>query len=110
MFTSGETLLQKIPYSRGPNFYRANRLWTWILNKTECAGICMPWRSVYLHPDFIDCERIRRHETQHVNQINRDGPWKWAFLVVYYVLRYGYTASPYEIDARAAESHDIARQ
>jgi hypothetical protein len=66
----------------------------------------MPWRSVYLHPDYLFDERIRRHETAHVAQINRDGPWLWSFLVVYYVLRYGYTNSPYEIDARQAEHHD----
>lgn len=83
---------------------KAGRFWTFILDTFGCAGITLPHRVVYLHPDHWNDDRIRAHERAHIAQIDRDGPWKWSFLVVWYVLRYGYTYSPYEIEARDAET------
>ena len=88
----------------GPDFYRANKAWTWFFNRTGFAAVTMPWRAVYLHPDYIDDARLRRHETAHVAQINRDGPWLWSLKIAYYLVRYGYRRSPYEIEARDAEN------
>lgn len=93
------------PTNDGPNFYRANRVSVWIFNRLGVAAITMPWKSVYLHPDYLFDQRIRNHETAHVAQINRDGALKWSILVVWYVIRYGYTNSPYEIEAREHEGN-----
>ena len=40
------------------------------------------------------------HEAVHVAQIERDGAVKWTIKILYYLVRYGYINSPYEIEAR----------
>jgi hypothetical protein len=46
-----------------------------------------------------------RHEQAHVMQIERDGAWRWTVRVFWYLLRYGYKNSPYEIEARLISGH-----
>ena len=43
---------------------------------------------------------LAAHEAVHVEQIERDGAIKWTIKILYYLLRYGYLKSPYEIEAR----------
>ena len=91
---------------RDHRFYRAGPIWTWILDRAGFAGVTTPWRSIILHPDHQHDQRLRRHELAHIAQINRDGALTWSFFVAWYVCRYGYRKSPYEIHARAAEGED----
>lgn len=84
--------------------YKAGRLMCWVLDRFDFAGITMPWRVVYIHPDYMEAEWLARHERQHIKQIDRMGAWKWSFLIVWCYLRYGYRYSPLEIEARDAET------
>jgi hypothetical protein len=36
----------------------------------------------------------------HCEQIERDGAIKWTVKIFWYLLRYGYINSPYEVEAR----------
>jgi len=85
-------------------FEPARGFWLWILDRAGFDGITLPWRTIYLRPAYIDDHQLRAHELAHIRQIDRDGAWLWSVKIVYYVLRYGYTSSPYEIEARAEEA------
>lgn len=61
----------------------------------------MPWRTVYCLPGSEADAALAAHEAVHVAQINRDGALLWSFRVLWYLLRYGYANSPYEVEARA---------
>ena len=43
---------------------------------------------------------LAAHEAVHCEQIERDGAVKWTIKILYYLARYGYLKSPYEIEAR----------
>ena len=76
------------------------------------AAVVSPWRTIYLLPQYFDHVTLRRHELAHIAQINRDGALKFWVLCVFRYWYYGYTRSPYEIEARRAEtdpSHPLFR-
>jgi hypothetical protein len=56
-------------------------------------------------PNNITNAGLIRHEQVHVMQIERDGAWTWTFKIFWYLLRYGYEKSPYEIEARLISGH-----
>lgn len=68
-----------------------------IMRNYNCWGITMPWRIAYVgshaHPKVI------RHELVHLAQIRRDGDIAYWTRYLYYSLRYGYSANPYETEA-----------
>ena len=82
---------------------QAGWFWGGIIRYFGCAGIALPWRVIYILPESWDDAALRAHERQHIKQIDRDGPVKWTIKYYYYLARYGYHMSPYEIDARHAE-------
>ena len=84
--------------------HAAGRVLTFLLNRFGFAGITVPWRVVYIHPDYMDQDWLIRHERQHIKQIDRDGAWLWSCKIVWYYIRYGSKYSPYELEARAAEN------
>lgn len=86
-------------------FRKAGRFWSTVLNWFGFAGITMPW-AIYLLPDWFNDDRLRRHELKHVEQMKRDGMLAWWIKAAWYLLRYGYMNSPYEIEARAAQYAD----
>lgn len=73
-----------------------------ILHVCGFAGITMPNRKIYILPELIDDPTLRAHEQRHAMQCQRDGYWTFWFLICWYIVRYGYWNSPYEIEARAA--------
>ena len=73
-----------------------------ILRWTGFAGMVCPNGVAYLLPEHIDNAALRAHEQCHLDQMARDG-WRFWPRVVWYVIRYGYERSPYEIEAREAE-------
>jgi hypothetical protein len=75
------------------------------LRAAKACGITMPWRTIYLMPDQLTNAGLIRHEQVHVMQIERDGAIKWTFKIFWYLLRYGYKNSPYEIEARLLSGH-----
>lgn len=84
-------------------FVEAGRFWQFMLNTLGFAGITTPWRTIYLLPQYFDHPRLRQHELAHITQIDRDGGLKFILKAGYYIARYGYRNSPYEIEARKAE-------
>tara|TARA_R110000868_G_scaffold290612_1_gene550815 strand:- start:1414 stop:1707 length:294 start_codon:yes stop_codon:yes gene_type:complete len=90
-------------------FTVAGPLLTRFMDWTDSAGVVSPWRTIYLHPAFWDHPGIRAHELAHIEQIDRDG-WRFWPRCIWYVLRYGYWRSPYEIEARAAGDRAITRE
>lgn len=42
------------------------------------------------------------HELCHLEQAEREGRFKFAAKYIWYLIRYGYDANPYEVEAREA--------
>lgn len=75
-------------------------------NTAEYAMIVHPWKKIiikYIEKDAVINPKILKHEQQHLNQIEKEGSWKFVFKYLFYLLKYGYTNNPYEIEARQAE-------
>jgi purine-cytosine permease-like protein len=75
----------------------------WFLRRTGFAGVCLaPW-GIYILAEHLLSQRLIRHEQQHWRQWERMGTIRYYATYVWQVLRYGYAASPMEVEARAAE-------
>lgn len=72
----------------------------WLLRRGGYAGITMPWSVVYITPERINDAGLRAHESVHLMQIERDGAVLFTIRVLWYLGRYGYDKSPYELEAR----------
>lgn len=82
-------------------FYEARGLLARFLRRNEFAAVTMPWRRVYVLPEWMGHPAIIAHEQVHLDQIERDGPAKFTILYLWWLLRYGYERNPYEIEAYA---------
>jgi len=67
------------------------------------VAITLPPLGIYAIPEYLNDERLARHENAHWNQYKRMGLFKFYGLYLWYSLRYGYRNNPMEIEARAAE-------
>jgi hypothetical protein len=72
----------------------------WFLKASNALAVTTPWKTVYCRPGQELNYALAAHEAVHVAQIKRDGAIKWTVKVFYYLLRYGYVNSPYEVEAR----------
>ncbi len=70
------------------------------LKASNSLAITMPWKTVYCRPGQEDNYALAAHEAVHVAQIERDGAFRWTVKIFYYLIRYGYLKSPYEVEAR----------
>lgn len=84
-------------------FYPAKGLIAWWLRMTGFEGVTMPWRRVYLLPEAMDDEPLRRHEAVHLQQIARYGAWGFSWRYAWMWLRHGYWEHPFEREARERE-------
>jgi hypothetical protein len=75
----------------------------WYLRACKFDGWTSFWKDIYLVPEHITNERLIRHESKHLEQIERDGRIKFSIKYAYWTMRHGYWNNPYEIEARAAE-------
>ena len=62
------------------------------------------WHTIYVMPGYENVHWLIRHETKHLEQIERDGRLLFAAQYLWWLARYGYWNNPYEIEARAAEN------
>lgn len=62
------------------------------------------WSTIYIWPGHEGDERLLRHEARHLEQIERDGRMLFTVRYLWWLIRYGYRANPYEVDARRAEN------
>ena len=84
-------------------FRRTNWFWSHVLRGLGFAGVVVPNRTIYLVPEHFANPVLRAHELQHIAQIERDG-WMFWPRCIWYVIRYGYQNSPYEIECREVEA------
>jgi hypothetical protein len=75
------------------------------LKASNSLAITMPWKTVYCRPGQENNYPLAAHEAVHVAQIERDGAFRWTVKIFYYLLRYGYINSPYEVEARAKSGY-----
>lgn len=75
----------------------------WLLKKFKFIGWTSAWGVIYLHPNHMNNQRLIRHEQVHAMQIQRDGVVWQPIKYMYYLIKYGYRDSPYEVEARAGE-------
>ena len=61
------------------------------------------WGVIYMVPGYEQHESLIRHERKHLEQMQRDGKLVYLIKYTYWLIRYGYLANPYEIEARQAE-------
>jgi len=87
-----------------PRFHAANRIECLILRRLGFAAVCWPWRRIAILPEWLDHPALRRHELIHLEQINRHGPIAFTILALWYLARYGYKRSPFEIEAYRRQS------
>ena len=66
-------------------------------------GWTSPFGTVYCLPGCESSQMLARHEYTHVAQLRRDGFLLYNLKSLWYVIRYGYKNSPYEVEARNAE-------
>jgi hypothetical protein len=73
----------------------------WFLKLAGALAVTTPWKTVYCRPGQEENYALAAHEAVHVAQIERDGAIKWTAKIFWYLIRYGYVNSPYEVEARA---------
>lgn len=81
----------------------ATRLSLKVLDFFGFDGIVSPWRTIYIRQEHLNFQPLINHELAHIAQIDRDGPWKFWMLCIWYFIRYGHKDSPIEIEARTYE-------
>lgn len=67
------------------------------------AGWASLWNTIYVLPGHEHNQRLLRHESKHLEQIERDGRLLFSITYLWWLARYGYWLNPYEIEARKAE-------
>jgi hypothetical protein len=75
----------------------------WLMRRAGLGAITMPWRRVYVLPEYGRHEGLLMHEFVHIQQIERDGAWLFVVRYLWWLVRYGYRRNPYEIEAYALE-------
>lgn len=74
--------------------------------KSVGAAMVHPWKKKiiwYYKDGYTPTIQMQRHEKQHLIQIAKEGSWKFVFKYLFYLLKYGYTNNPYEVEARQVE-------
>ena len=90
-----------------PRIRIAGPVHRFVLRRVGFAGICWPWRTIYLLPEYADHPKLIAHEMIHIEQIDRHGPVRFTVLYLWYTLTRGYWANPFEQEAYRRQ-HDAA--
>jgi len=78
----------------------ATGLILWFLQFSGALALTAPWKVIYCRPGEEGNIPLFTHECVHIQQIERDGAILFTLKVLWYLLRYGYANSPYEVEAR----------
>ena len=81
----------------------ASGLILWYMKACGFHGWTSLWGVIYLAPGYEQHAALLRHERKHLEQMQRDGKLMYMVKYMYWLVRYGYLANPYEIEARQAE-------
>lgn len=74
-----------------------------ILKACGFQAIVSPWRTIYILAENETDKVLRHHELIHIEQMARDGQALFWLKLVWYLIRYGYKNSPYEVEAYARQ-------
>jgi hypothetical protein len=77
----------------------------YVTRTPEVYGCYFPW-GIYVVEEYKDAQWLVRHEIAHAKQRARDGFVAYWLKTFWFIWKYGYVYSPYEIEARAAQSAD----
>lgn len=96
----------QFPIRRAPFLIRKFLEWR------KLHAMTAPWGVIYITP-WVDCLLnhwyykardsayvLIAHERVHEANIQREGPWKFTAMYLWYLVRYGYWNNPYEREAR----------
>lgn len=83
-------------------FKEARHIYKWFLRIFGYVAIVNPFSlTCHVLPDsYPPSKRLKKHEETHIQQIERDGTFKFCIKYVWYLLIYGYKDNPYEVEAR----------
>lgn len=84
----------------------ATGLFKWFLSTFDYGAITMPWQTVYVRPDRLNDEGLILHESVHIEQIQREGAFRFSIKYLWYSLKYGYWNNPYEVEARSKSGYN----
>jgi hypothetical protein len=87
-----------------PKIRKAGPFWGTFLWAFGFNGVYTPW-GIFLTPKYFNNRALRRHEICHWLQRRRDGFIPYWVKTFWYLARYGYWNSPYEVEARKAMNH-----
>ena len=76
----------------------------WWMDFFGYDGLTTYWNTIYYRDEeCMNNDRLKRHELQHIVQMERDGKFVHFIKYCYYWIVYGYEKNPYEIEAVEAE-------
>lgn len=75
----------------------------WYLQALGFKGWASFWETIYVLPGWEHNRALIRHELCHLEQIRREGRLRFAVGYLWELVRRGYLANKYEVQARAAE-------
>ena len=83
----------------------------WVFKKTMCSKDSI---VAMIDPIFLNILTVGnnnlipvtlyKHEQAHIEQVKRDGRFKFICKYLYYNIKYGYKNNPYEVEAREVAS------
>lgn len=83
----------------------------WVFKKTMCSkdSIVAMIDPIFLNILTIGDNnlipiKLYKHEQVHIEQVKREGRFKFICKYLYYNIKYGYKNNPYEVEAREVAS------
>lgn len=83
----------RLPWTTGP-------ITNAVLGMLGAEAIVMPWGRAYLTAEAFSDRQTRRHEREHLRQLQADGPIVFTARWLWWTWLYGYWWNPYEVAAR----------
>ena len=74
------------------------------VRRAEIVAMIDPFfKNIMAYPKPYEItDEMYAHELCHLEQVEREGRFKFVVKYLWYCLRYGYDANPYEVEAREA--------
>ena len=85
--------------SRHTPIVPARGFWKLLLKLTGAAAITMPWRTIYVMEPYINHQALIAHEKVHIEQIKREGAFRFSVKYLWWLVTRGYYNNPFEREA-----------